>query len=106
MSLSRQELRGKLDAVLHLNGCQQRTAGHNEAKDGKDLDMEDMERLERETLDEALRLIDEWTTGVIGEDEDVAEMVTISETMATIRMNRSDCRAEQRRRAGIGEIDA
>lgn len=52
-----QELREKLDAVLHLNGCQQRTAGYNEAKDGKDLDDVDMERLEKLTLDEAMALI-------------------------------------------------
>jgi len=46
-----------LDAILHLNGCQQRTAGHNEALDKKELDMDDMERLEKLTLDEVQSLL-------------------------------------------------
>ena len=42
------DFKESLESILHLNGCQQRTAGFNE----KDLDMNDMERLEVLTLEE------------------------------------------------------
>ena len=45
------QLRKRLEPILHLNGCQQRTAGHNDALDKKGIDVEDMERLEKLTLD-------------------------------------------------------
>ena len=51
-------VRENIEAILHLNGCQQRTAGWNEAKDGKDMDMEDMERLEELTLNETMYEVD------------------------------------------------
>ena len=47
-----------IEGILHLNGCQQRTAGWNEAKDGKDLDTDDMERLEDLTLEEVMYTVD------------------------------------------------
>lgn len=52
------ETREKIEGILHLNGCQQRTAGWNEAKDGKEMDMEDMERLEELTLNETMYEVD------------------------------------------------
>jgi hypothetical protein len=58
-------LREKLDSILHLNGCQQRTAGYNEAKDGKDLDTDDVERLEEVTLNEVLALVEEHTARAV-----------------------------------------
>lgn len=54
--MSDKELRERVEAILHLNGCQQRTSGYNEAIDGKDLDMEDTERLEYTTLNEVMAL--------------------------------------------------
>ena len=50
-------LKKDLEIVLHLNGCQQRTAGYNEGVDGKELDTEDMERLESITLKEVFEVI-------------------------------------------------
>lgn len=50
-------LKKDLEVVLHLNGCQQRTAGYNEGVDGKELDTDDMERLEEITLKEVLEVI-------------------------------------------------
>ena len=47
-----------LDSILHLNGCQQRTAGWNEAKAGNDLDFKDMERLEKTTLTEVNKIVE------------------------------------------------
>ena len=47
-------LRSELAKVLHLNGCQQRTAGYNDHIDKKDIDTDDMERLEALTLDEVM----------------------------------------------------
>lgn len=47
-------MRDKVEAILHLNGCQQRTAGWNEAKSGKDISLQQMERLEELTLDEVM----------------------------------------------------
>lgn len=44
----------QLESILHLNGCQQRTAGYNEAKQGKELDMEHMDLLEKQTLEEVM----------------------------------------------------
>jgi hypothetical protein len=48
------KLEKDIEKILHLNGCQQRTAGWNEAKDGKDLNDVDMERLEQITLGEVM----------------------------------------------------
>ncbi len=50
-------LKKDLEVVLHLNGCQQRTAGYNEALSGAELDTDDMERLKEITLKEVLEVI-------------------------------------------------
>lgn len=50
-------LKEDLERVLHLNGCQQRTAGYNEGLEGEELDTEDMERLEIITLKEVLEVV-------------------------------------------------
>lgn len=54
---TKMSLKKDLEVVLHLNGCQQRTAGYNEGVDGKELDTDDMERLEEITLKEVLEVI-------------------------------------------------
>lgn len=52
------ELREELESRLCINGCQQRTAGYNEAKKGKKgLDTDDMERMETIAVNEAMKLI-------------------------------------------------
>ena len=53
-----QELREELEIRLCINGCQQRTAGYNEAKQGKKgLDTDDMERMETIAVNEVMELI-------------------------------------------------
>jgi hypothetical protein len=47
----------ELESILHLNGCQQYTRGWNDAKDGKDIDTDKIEELEKATLEEAQALI-------------------------------------------------
>jgi hypothetical protein len=42
----------ELEGILHLNGCQQYTQGWNDAKDGKDIDTDKIEELEKATLAE------------------------------------------------------
>ena len=44
--------RDMLEAILHLAGCQQRTAGYNDAISKKDIDVVDMEQMEATTLRE------------------------------------------------------
>ena len=52
------ELREELEIRLCINGCQQRTAGYNEAKQGKKgLDTDDMERMETIAVNEVMELI-------------------------------------------------
>ena len=52
------ELREELESRLCINGCQQRTAGYNEAKQGKKgLDTDDMERMETIAVNEVMELI-------------------------------------------------
>ena len=57
--ITKYRLRRNLEKILHLNGCQQRTAGHNEAMAGKELDMKEMYRLEKLTLREVMDKIEE-----------------------------------------------
>ena len=42
----------ELESILHLAGCQQRTAGYNDAISKKDIDTVDMEEMEATTLRE------------------------------------------------------
>ena len=57
------ELREELEIRLCINGCQQRTAGYNEAKQGKKgLDTDDMERMETIAVNEAMKLIATYRT--------------------------------------------
>ena len=47
---------GELESLLHINGCQQRTAGYNEAKQGADgMDTDDMERQNERTRESPCR---------------------------------------------------
>jgi len=70
---------GELESLLHINGCQQRTAGYNEAKDGKDIDTDDVERLEKIAYDEVLNILAQekakWDTELIAEFEKLLEEV-------------------------------
>ena len=57
------ELREELEIRLCINGCQQRTAGYNEAKQGKKgLDTDDMERMETIAVNEVMKLIATYRT--------------------------------------------
>ena len=74
------ELREELEIRLCINGCQQRTAGYNEAKQGADgMDTDDMERLEKIAYDEVLNILAQekakWDTELIAEFEKLLEEV-------------------------------
>ena len=62
--LSEEEV-NKLETILHLNGCQQRTAGYNEAKKGEELNLSDAAYFEELTLKEVTQLLEEITAGNI-----------------------------------------
>lgn len=49
-------LNDELESILHLNGCQQYTAGYNAAKKGEELNLEEIDHLEKLTLKEVQSL--------------------------------------------------
>ena len=51
-------LRDEIEQILHLNGCQQRTAGYNEGYDRRDINDDHMEKLEKDTLNEVMLAIE------------------------------------------------
>lgn len=60
-----------LESVLHLNGCQQRTAGWNEGRYGaEDIDFANMEELEQTTYKEVLELTYQLIEELCGEEPD------------------------------------
>lgn len=63
-SADRNLMFNEIEAILHLDGCQQRTAGYNEAKSGKELDYQDMEKKEVETFIEIKRILKKYEISV------------------------------------------
>lgn len=57
--LQQRKLRKEIEAILHLNGCQQYDNGWNEAKKGGEPNDKKIERLEKLTLKEVMKAIKE-----------------------------------------------
>lgn len=53
------DIRTDILGIVHLVGCQAQSGGWNNAKQGKELDLEEVERLENTTADELTKLFTE-----------------------------------------------
>jgi len=95
-------LREALDSILHLNGCQQYTNGWNTGKKGKDLDMKDVDRLEKLTLKEVFALVKEqqqtYLTLSLGNDTHIHDGAAGDE--ATWEAAQNSLRAEIKEKYG------
>lgn len=94
----------ELEKILHLSGCEQRTAGYNDHIDKKDvdvsgisppfllIDLEDMEQLEKLTLKEVMQAVTKHTErAVLAELEETLMVITSDETAVDLikaRINR------------------